>query len=94
MKFIVSSKDEEVVVSTDGTTVEVFGSGSTFDIVRNIIYKRELKHKSEVKNFPDEYLFKNDKGITEINTSSIEYLKEYLPKFTKPFGLKVTMVHD
>ena len=94
MKFIVSSNDEEVIVITDGITVEVFGGGSTFDTVKNIIYKRELKHQSEIDSFPDEYLIENDKGMTVLNTSSIEYLKEYLPKFTRPFGLEVTLVHE
>ena len=94
MKCIVSSNEEEVIVSTDGTTVEVFGGGSTFDIVKNIIYKRELRHQSEIDSFPDEYLIKNDRGMTELNTSSIEYLEEYLPKFAKSFGLEVVLVHE
>lgn len=45
--------------------MEVFGTGPAFDVVRNIIHKRELTRKSEMKNFPSEYLIKNDKGITE-----------------------------
>lgn len=90
MEFLITDDSgEKVVLITDGVNVKIDGKGYVYDIVKNIIDKKEIKKIGESDIFPKHLKRVNDKGITELKTESYEYLAEYLPKLCGLFGLTV-----
>ena len=93
MKIVIKNKEkQQAILTTDGKNAKVEGDLIISDIVREILNKKELKHRGQIESFPKNLIATNENGVAELRTASVEYLEQYLPEFCEIFGLTVEFI--